>query len=134
MSLISPPGVDTVDRHDGQGKPIEVNPGWRNFFVAAYNILSAMTQSGSTPNRPTTLLWVGRRYWDENLGQLVYWNGSTWVTAPGDSIPGLSARDGEDGRDSFIPGPPGINGADGMTGPPGRDGEDGRDRYIMINP
>lgn len=36
--------------------------------------------SGPTSNRPTTGLYVGRKYFDTTLNQLVIWNGTTWVT------------------------------------------------------
>jgi hypothetical protein len=36
--------------------------------------------SGPTENRPTTGLYVGRKYFDTTLNQLVIWNGTTWVT------------------------------------------------------
>lgn len=34
-------------------------------------ILSALTQSGTTAQRPTAFLWIGRPYWDITLGHNV---------------------------------------------------------------
>jgi hypothetical protein len=39
--------------------------------------------SGTTANRPTTGLYVGRRYFDTTLGQVIWWNGSAWVGPTG---------------------------------------------------
>jgi len=88
MALINPPGIDTVDRQDDGGRLVEVNQGWRNFFVAVYNICFALTQSGTTAQRPTSLLWAGRMYFDTSLGangKPIWRNkGNTgWVLADG---------------------------------------------------
>lgn len=88
MALINPPGIDTVDRQDRKGNLVEVNQGWRNFFVALYNICSALTQSGTTAQRPSTLLWAGRMYYDTSLaanGQPIWRNklNTGWVDATG---------------------------------------------------
>jgi hypothetical protein len=49
-------------------------------------VCSALTQSGTTAQRPTSLLWVGRTYFDTTLGYPV-WLLSTgpdvWVDATG---------------------------------------------------
>lgn len=34
-------------------------------------LLSALTQSGTTAQRPTTFLWLGRPYWDTTLARVV---------------------------------------------------------------
>lgn len=80
MALINPPGLDSVDSNG------VVNPGWRNFFVAIYNLLFGLTQSGETVKRPTSpasLMWVGRTYFDTDLGLPIWWNGSDWIDAQG---------------------------------------------------
>lgn len=45
-----------------------VTTGWTNFFSNVYQILFAVTQSGTTANRPTKGLYVGRVYFDTSLG------------------------------------------------------------------
>ncbi len=37
-----------------------------------HRVVSATTQHGTTADRPTTLLWIGRRYFDDTLGLPVY--------------------------------------------------------------
>lgn len=90
MALISPPGNDTVDRGDtddsGKFSLIEVNRGWRNFFTSVYNICSALTQSGTTAQRPTTFLWVGRTYYDTTLTRPIWWTGAVWQKADGTPV------------------------------------------------
>ncbi len=71
MALIGQPGTDPVDR-EVDGKNTEVNQGWRNFFQAVFNILTALTMSGTTAERPTKFLWVGRPYFDTTLGQAIF--------------------------------------------------------------
>lgn len=82
--LISPPGSDPVDRQDERGKLAEVNQGWRVFFSAVYTICSALTQSGTTAQRPTTMLWTGRTFFDTTLGIPIWYQGATvWIDSSG---------------------------------------------------
>ena len=60
--------------------------GW---FSQAFLILFAAQQSGTTANRPTSRLWVGRPYFDTTL-TLPIWVASTspavWVDAAGNTV------------------------------------------------
>lgn len=59
---------------------------WKTWFQTVYNILFANTQSGTTSNRPTKNLWVGRRYFDTTLGKPVYLKSispTVWVDGVG---------------------------------------------------
>jgi len=47
------------------------------------NIASDVTSSGTTANRPTVGLYVGRVYFDETLGLPIWYDGSAWVKADG---------------------------------------------------
>lgn len=78
MALINQPPTTPVDI-EGRDKQCSVRPEWRNFFVAVFNILNALTMSGTTAQRPTTFLWTGRTYFDTDLGLPVWWDGSAWV-------------------------------------------------------
>lgn len=83
MSIVnSPPetAVDTMAK--GQLQP--PSEGWRNFFVAVFNVCNAATQSGTTARRPSSLLWTGRRYFDTTLGIPIWYLGAgVWVNAAG---------------------------------------------------
>lgn len=57
---------------DGSGR---VLPAWSQWFTRVHAAVSALYQSGSTANRPTALLWVGRPYYDTTLNKPV------WVAA-----------------------------------------------------
>lgn len=67
-----------------------INPSWANFFSAAYRILNSLTQSGTTANRPTTILWIGRRYYDTTLSKPIWVNQVTpsivWKDAAGVTV------------------------------------------------
>lgn len=59
---------------------------WRSWFSRVQAIVSASQQSGTTANRPTKVLWLGRRYFDTTLGKPVYVrsvNPTVWVDAAG---------------------------------------------------
>ena len=80
-----PPNIP-VDMADANGMPIAVNTGWTNFFSASYNILFALTQSGTTAQRPTKLLWAGRTYFDTTLGIPVWYRFTGWVNSSGVAV------------------------------------------------
>lgn len=65
---------------EASGKP---SPAWASFFNSIFVILSALTQSGTTAQRPTTFLWVGRTYFDTTLGLPIWYSGPSWVKADG---------------------------------------------------
>ena len=46
-------------------------------------VVRAIAQFGTTTERPTTNLFVGRPFFDTSLNTQVIWNGSTWVGASG---------------------------------------------------
>jgi hypothetical protein len=145
MALISAPGIEPVDRQDGDGKNVAVNPGWRKFFNDVYTTINALVQSGPSANRPDTLLWTGKPFWDETLQQYVYWNGSYWTTATGSGSSSGSSSSiyasysdtgSSDSEDNFpLPGMVGPQGKQGTQGYSirGEDGEDGETR-ILGNP
>jgi hypothetical protein len=45
---------------------------WLSWFQRIHSICTAMQQSGVTADRPTSLLWIGRRYYDETINKPVY--------------------------------------------------------------
>lgn len=85
MPVINPPGLGTVDAFS-DGKPTAVSPVFRNFFNQVYNICFALTQSGTTADRPTTLLWEGRMYMDLTLGIPIWYTAAGWVDATGSLV------------------------------------------------
>ncbi len=49
-----------------------VTQSWQTWFSEAARVLLANVESGTTANRPTKFLWIGRRYYDTTLGKPVY--------------------------------------------------------------
>jgi hypothetical protein len=45
---------------------------WLQWFTRVHNAVASLYQSGTTANRPTALLWVGRMYYDTTLGYPVW--------------------------------------------------------------
>jgi len=84
MALLNQPPIGAVVNPDGTA-----TPGWSPFFSAIFALLTAMTQSGTTAQRPTTLLWVGRPYLDTTIGKPI-WLKSTgptvWIDATGAAV------------------------------------------------
>lgn len=71
-SIINSPPTNAVDRlgknAKGYADLLGVTDGWRNFFNTVYAICNAVSQSGTTAQRPTVGVWVGRMYFDTSLG------------------------------------------------------------------
>ena len=83
---ISPPPNVPVDTFDSRGMPVAVDNGWATFFSSAYYILFAVTQSGTTAQRPTKLLWAGRTYFDTTLGMPIWYKFAGWVNSSGNEV------------------------------------------------
>lgn len=64
--------INNVPGNDFQNGTKPFGVAWTSFFEQIFNILTAMTQSGTTANRPTKFLWIGRNYFDTTLGYPVY--------------------------------------------------------------
>lgn len=59
---------------------------WLKWFTWLHNGVSSIYQSGVTANRPTSLLWIGRRFFDTTLGKPVYVKSvrpTVWVDGSG---------------------------------------------------
>ena len=59
---------------------------WQEYFTNVYNAIQALQQSGTTAQRPTRGLWIGRQYFDTTLGYPIYLrsaNPSVWVSGSG---------------------------------------------------
>lgn len=48
------------------------SPRWAQWLTRVNVICNAVVSSGVTADRPTRLLWIGRRYFDTTLGKPVY--------------------------------------------------------------
>lgn len=75
--LISQPPNNPVD--DG----VSLNQGWSTWFNSAFNLLVSLTQSGTTAQRPTKLLFIGKTYFDTTIGRPIWYNGTNWIKADG---------------------------------------------------
>lgn len=58
---------------------------WMQFVQQVAALLTGMSESGVTADRPTSGLWVGRVYFDTTLGQPIWYDGTEWVDATGSS-------------------------------------------------
>ena len=84
MSGFDYPGSSPLAGPDGLP-----SPGWANIFSRWHSIILSVQESGTTAQRPTRLLWIGRRYFDVTLGKPVYLKTATprvWVDAAGVAV------------------------------------------------
>lgn len=56
---------------------------WQRFFSDVFDAILAMQSSGTTAQRPTKGLYVGRVYFDTTLGLPIWYEGPGWVKADG---------------------------------------------------
>lgn len=78
MALINPPPQTAVDDNGNN-----VSQGWVTFFSNTFNILTALTQSGTTAQRPIKFLWIGRTYYDTTINRPIWYTGTNWIRADG---------------------------------------------------
>ena len=71
--------ADTRQGFDYPSNTPVVDPGtgaastpWQAWFSRIHSIVVTGQQSGTTANRPTIQLWVGRQYYDTTLNKPVY--------------------------------------------------------------
>jgi hypothetical protein len=61
---------------------------WTNWFSQLWRLASTIGQHGTTAQRPTSNLFVGRQFFDDDLQQMLVWSGSAWIAeGGGSSIP-----------------------------------------------
>lgn len=51
---------------------MRATPAYQQWFTKVHNAVQSIYQSGPTSDRPTSLLWIGRSYYDTDLNQPVY--------------------------------------------------------------
>lgn len=69
------------------GRPMS----WLQVFSRWHRVILALQQSGATADRPEKLLWVGRFYFDTDLGHPIWVSDPTpgavvWVDAAGNAV------------------------------------------------
>lgn len=67
--MISPPANQTAVQKTNQiTSRDEIDAAWQQFFTETFVGINAIQQSGTTAQRPTKNLWIGRPYFDTTLG------------------------------------------------------------------
>lgn len=56
---------------------------WSSWLNEAWQILFASSESGTTAQRPTSNLWVGRIYMDVTLNRPIWYTDAGWRDATG---------------------------------------------------
>lgn len=62
---------------------------WGQWLSRVHTIATSLQQSGATADRPTSVLWLGRRYFDTTLGIPVWVQSvkpTVWVDATGSPV------------------------------------------------
>lgn len=77
------------------GSPVDadgnVSTAWVQWFTRTHNSVRTLQQSGPTSERPDTLLWIGRFYFDTTLGKPIWIESVTagvasWCDATGATV------------------------------------------------
>lgn len=76
MSLSNAPFQSIISEAGGK-----ISSVWSQWIAQLNNIVNSLTLAGPTSQRPTQQLWIGQRYWDTTLSQLVVWDGAKWVSS-----------------------------------------------------
>lgn len=59
---------------------------WKNWMTQTFQIVFDVQNSGTTANRPTTNLYVGKPYFDTTLGIPIWYDGTNWIDAAGNTV------------------------------------------------
>ena len=78
MSLSPPPNQTAIQ--DPQGK---IAAAWQQFHSEVFKALTTLQTSGTTAQRPTKGLYVGRPYFDTTLNRPIWYTGTNWIRADG---------------------------------------------------
>lgn len=78
MSLPAPPFDAPFSDANGN-----ISRAWAGWIGRAFIVLFADQQSGTTAQRPTDELYVGRPYLDTTIGKPIWYSGSGWIKADG---------------------------------------------------
>jgi hypothetical protein len=83
-------GYDIPDNAPVVDEGKRVTLPWASFFGRLRLVCQAAQQSGTTANRPTSKLWIGRGYFDTTLGKPVWVKQVSptvvWVDATGTTV------------------------------------------------
>ena len=88
----APPTAELIDPSSGQGLGrARFTTGWQTFMSQLYQAALSVTMSGTTANRPTKFLWIGRRYFDTTLTKPIWVKSvsagvATWCDATGTTV------------------------------------------------
>jgi len=69
--------------YDSEGK---MNRDWVTWFTTAQRILTGVSLSGTTANRPIKFLYTGRMFFDTTLGKPIWYKTAGWVDATGAGV------------------------------------------------
>lgn len=64
----------------------KIGLGWTAWLEKIGRFACSVSESGTTANRPTANLWIGRPYFDTTLGKPVWYDGTNWVDATGATV------------------------------------------------
>lgn len=59
---------------------------WVPFFSDIGSLLTALSSSGTTADRPVNFLFVGRTYFDTTIGRPIWYTGTGWIDAQGNPV------------------------------------------------
>lgn len=86
MNNYAPPKTPMLDENGN------LVPGWQQWVDRTHNNASTLQQSGPTAERPDTLLWIGRYFFDTTLTKPVWVKSvsasgvATWCDATGATV------------------------------------------------
>jgi len=87
MAINTPPIRDALPITGQPGNQFASWPkSWANWLNQVWAVTTTLNSSGTTANRPTENLWVGRFYFDTSLGIPIWYDGTNWIDATGSTV------------------------------------------------
>ncbi len=83
MPISPPPNQEPISAPSINSLSTRISDKWQEFFSATYTGILDLQSSGTTDNRPTKRLYVGRPFFDTSLGIPIWYNGVNWIDSSG---------------------------------------------------
>lgn len=76
-----PPSQSNVAEENGRA-----GSSWVEFFSEVFKSIRALQNSGTTAQRPTQGLYIGRPFFDTTLNRPIWYTGTNWIRADGSVV------------------------------------------------
>lgn len=79
--ISAPPSQSKISEEGGMP-----NSSWVEYFSDVFKSVRALQNSGTTAERPTKGLYIGRPFFDTTINRPIWYTGTNWIRADGSVV------------------------------------------------